>query len=199
MPQVELILILVKNNPSILYGLYRPMRITHNMSSCSCGESHEAPTEEIVEAEKSEALDEPVEETSLDKHEELYKDMEQTLAKLKEVMAYLEEMAGEEKAEEEEEEEAEPEEEAEEEEKAEEEMEEEEEEEEEDEEKSVAEKAEDLHKSITTLKKYGINIYSGKKATPAPAKTDSPKVETIDYNNVQKSFEELEALYDGGM
>ena len=105
------------------------------MSSCSCGESHEAPTEEIVEAEKSEALDEPVEETSLDKHEELYKDMEQTLAKLKEVMAYLEEMAGEEKAEgdeeeEEEEEEAEPEEEAkmEEEEKAEEEEEEEEEE-----------------------------------------------------------------------
>jgi Skp family chaperone for outer membrane proteins len=165
------------------------------MSECTCGTSHEAPTEEIVEAEKSEALDEPVEETSLDKHEELYKDMEQTLAKLKEVMAYLEEMAGEEKAEEEEEEE-EPEEEAEEEEKAEEEMEE---EEEEDEEKSVAEKADDLHKSITTLKKYGINIYSGKKATPAPAKTDSPKVETIDYNNVQKSFEELEALYDGGM
>ena len=72
------------------------------MSECTCGTSHEAPTEEIVEAEKSEALDEPVEETSLDKHEELYKDMEQTLAKLKEVMAYLEEMAGEEKAEEEE-------------------------------------------------------------------------------------------------
>ena len=170
------------------------------MSSCSCGESHEAPTEEIVEAEKSEALDEPVEETSLDKHEELYKDMEQTLAKLKEVMAYLEEMAGEEKAEEEEEEEAEPEEEAEEEEKAEEEMEEEEEEEEEeDEEKSVAEKAEDLHKSITTLKKYGINIYSGSKATPAPAKTDSPKVTKIDYNNLEKSYDEIEALYDGGM
>jgi len=165
------------------------------MSECTCGGSHEAPTEEIVEAEKSEALDEPVEETSLDKHEELYKDMEQTLAKLKEVMAYLEEMAGEEKAEEDEEE-AEPEEEAEEEEKAEEE---EEEEAEEDEEKSVAEKADDLHKSITTLKKYGINIYSGSKATPAPAKTDSPKVTKTDFNNVEKSFEELEALYDGGM
>jgi len=163
------------------------------MSECTCGGSHEAPTEEIVEAEKSEALDEPVEETSLDKHEELYKDMEQTLAKLKEVMAYLEEMAGEEKAEEDEEE-AEPEEEAEEEEKAEEE---EEEEAEEDEEKSVAEKADDLHKSLTTLKKYGINIYAGKKATPA--KTDSPKVTKTDFNNVEKSFEELEALYDGGM
>ena len=165
------------------------------MSECTCGVKHEAPTEEIVEAEKSEALDEPI--VELDKHEELYKDMEATLGKLKEVMAYLEEMAGDEKAEEEPEEEAEEEPEAEE-EKAEED--EEEEEEEEDEEKSVAEKADDLHKSITTLKKYGINIYTGKKATPSPAKTDSPnKVESIDFNNVQKSFEELEALYDGGM
>jgi len=163
------------------------------MSECTCGGSHEAPTEEIVEAEKSEALDEPVEETSLDKHEELYKDMEQTLAKLKEVMAYLEEMAGEEKAEEDEEE-AEPEEEAEEEEKAEEE---EEEEAEEDEEKSVAEKADDLHKSLTTLKKYGINVYAGKKATPAPAKNDTPKVEAFDFNKIEKSFDELEDMMGG--
>ena len=165
------------------------------MSECTCGVKHEAPTEEIVEAEKSEALDEPI--VELDKHEELYKDMEATLGKLKEVMAYLEEMAGDEKAEEEPEEEAEEEPEAEE-EKAEED--EEEEEEEEDEEKSVAEKADDLHKSITTLKKYGINIYSGKKATPSPAKTDSPnKVETIDFNKMEKSFADIEALYDGGM
>ena len=167
------------------------------MSKCTCGDSHDAPAdEEVVEAEKSEALDEPIAE--LDKHEELYKDMEATLGKLKEVMAYLEEMAGEEKAEDEEEEEEAPEEEEEMEEKAEEEEEEEEEEEAEDEEKSVAEKAEDLHKSLTTLKKYGINIYSGRKATPSP-KTDSPKVTKIDFNNVEKSFEELEALYDGGM
>ena len=165
------------------------------MSKCTCGDSHDAPAdEEVVEAEKSEALEEPIAE--LDKHEELYKDMEATLGKLKEVMAYLESQMGDEKADEEEEEEEEPEEEMEE--KAEEE-EEEEEEEAEDEEKSVAEKADDIHKSLTTLKKYGINIYSGKKATPSPAKTDSPKVETIDFNNVEKSFEELEALYDGGM
>ena len=161
------------------------------MSKCTCGDSHDAPAdEEVVEAEKSEALEEPIAE--LDKHEELYKDMEATLGKLKEVMAYLESQMGDEKADEEEEEEEEPEEEMEE--KAEEE-----EEEAEDEEKSVAEKADDIHKSLTTLKKYGINIYSGKKATPSPAKTDSPKVETIDFNNVEKSFEELEALYDGGM
>jgi DNA-binding protein H-NS len=155
------------------------------MSDCTCEGTHEAPAdEEVVEAEKSEALDEPIAE--LDKHEELYKDMEATLGKLKEVMAYLESQMDDEKMDHEE--------------KAEHEEEEEEEEEEaEDEEKSVAEKADDIHKSLTTLKKYGINIYSGSKATPAPAKTDSPKVETIDYNNVQKSFEELEALYDGGM
>ena len=174
------------------------------MSECTCGTSHEAPTEEIVEAEKSEALNEPVEETSLDKHEELYKDMETTLGKLKEVMAYLEEMKEEkmdheEKAEHEEEEEEE--EEVEEEEKAE--HEEEEEEEEEDEEEKMDHKKKDtideLHKSITTLKKYGINIYSGSKATPAPAKTNSPKVTKIDYNNLEKSYDEIEALYDGGM
>ena len=164
------------------------------MSECTCGAKHEEPTEELVEAEKSEALDEPIAE--LDKHEELYKDMEATLGKLKEVMAYLESQMGDEKAEDEEEEEEEaPEEEMEE--KAEEEEEEEEEEEAEDEEKSVAEKADDIHKSITTLKKYGINIYAGKKATPA--KTDSPKVTKIDFNNVEKSLDEIEALYDGGM
>jgi len=164
------------------------------MSKCTCGDSHDAPAdEEVVEAEKSEALEEPIAE--LDKHEELYKDMEATLGKLKEVMAYLESQMGDEKAEDEEEEEEEaPEEEMEE--KAEEE-EEEEEEEAEDEEKSVAEKADDIHKSITTLKKYGINIYAGKKATPA--KTDSPKVTKIDFNNVEKSLDEIEALYDGGM
>ena len=169
------------------------------MSKCTCGGSHdEAPAkEEVVEAEKSEALDEPIAE--LDKHEELYKDMEQTLGKLKEVMAYLEEMAAgdekmmeEEKAEdEEEEEEAEEEEKMEEEEKAEDE-EEEEEEEAEDEEKSVAEKAEDLHKSIETLKKYGINVYSGRRKTPAP-KLDTPAVndKKTDWFNFSKSLDEV--------
>ena len=160
------------------------------MSKCTCGGSHdEAPAkEEVVEAEKSEALDEPIAE--LDKHEELYKDMEATLGKLKEVMAYLEEMAGEEKAEDEEEEEEAPEEEEEMEEKAEEE-ELEEEEEAEDEEKSVAEKAEDLHKSLETLKKYGINVYSGRRKTPAP-KSNTPAVnEKTDWFNFTKSLDEV--------
>ena len=153
------------------------------MSECTCEGTHEAPAdEEVVEAEKSEALDEPIAE--LDKHEELYKDMEATLGKLKEVMAYLEDQMEEKADDEEMEEEEAPEEEEEEEEEA---------------EKSVTEKAEDIHKSITTLKKYGINIYSGSKATPAPAKTDSPKVTKIDYNNLEKSYDEIEALYDGGM
>ena len=152
----------------------------------------------MVEAEKSEALEEPVMESDIDKADELYKDMEATLGKLKEIMAYLEEMKDEkmdheEKAEHEDEEE----EEEEEEEKMEEEKKDDEEEEET--EKSVTEKADDIHKSLTTLKKYGINIYSGSKATPAPAKNDSPKVEKIDFNKMEKSFEDIEALYDGGM
>ena len=153
------------------------------MSECTCGAKPTASTDEVVEAEKSEALEEPIVEEDLDKQEELYKDMEATLAKLKEVMAYLEEMGGgEEKQEEapEEEEEEEEEEEPEEEEKA-----------DEDEEETLAEKAEDLHKSISTLKKYGINVYTGRKATPAP-RIDTPKAESIDWNSVDKSWEELE-------
>ena len=161
------------------------------MSECTCGAKHEEPTEELVEAEKSEALDDPIAE--LDKHEELYKDMEATLGKLKEVMSYLESQMGDEKAEDDEEEEEEAPEEEEMEEKAEDEEEEEEEEEEaEDEEKSVAEKADDIHKSLTTLKKYGISVYAGRKATPA--RNDTPKATSIDWNNMEKSWDELEEM-----
>ena len=164
------------------------------MSACSCKGTHEAPTdsEEMVEAEKSEALEEPVMESDLDKSEELYKDMEATLGKLKEIMAYLEEMKDEkmddeEKAEHEEEED----EEEEEEEKAE--HEEEEEEEEEEEKMDHKEKAsiDELHKSLTTLKKYGINVYSGSRKTPAP-KSDTPAVnEKTDWFNFSKSLDEV--------
>ena len=148
------------------------------MSECACGGTHEKSVdEEVVESEDVEiaaGLDEPVE---VGKEEALMKDMEATLAKLKEVLAYLEgEM---DKAEEDEEEE-----EAEE-----------EEEEEEEEEKMVEEEKtdsiDDLAKSLATLKKHGINVYTGKKATPAPA----PKVEEqaqIDFLNVSKSFEEID-------
>ena len=154
------------------------------MSECTCGAKPTASTDEVVEAEKSEALEEPIVEEDLDKQEELYKDMEATLAKLKEVMAYLEEMGGEEKQEEEEEpeEEEEEEEEPEEEEKA-----------DEDEDETVAEKAENLHKSISTLKKYGINVYTGRKATPAP-RINTPKAETFDWNSVDKSWDELDEI-----
>ena len=113
------------------------------MSECTCGAKPIASTDEVVEAEKSEALEEPIVEEDLDKQEDLYKDMEATLAKLKEVMAYLEEMGGEEKQEEapEEEEEEEEEEEPEEEEKA-----------DEDEEETVAEKAENFTNPFPLLR-----------------------------------------------
>ena len=148
------------------------------MTECTCGGNHaKSVDEEIVESEDVElaaGLDEPVE---VGKEEALMKDMEATLAKLKEVLAYLEDM-GEEKAElDDEEEEEEPEED----------------EEEEEEEKMEEEKADtidDLHKAVTTLKKHGIGVYTGKKATPAP-KVDTPKAETIDWMNVEKSWDEL--------
>ena len=164
------------------------------MSACSCEASPEAPTEEMVEAEKSEALEEPVMESDIDKADELYKDMEATLGKLKEIMAYLEEMKDEKMDhEEKEEEEKMDHEEKMEEEKAEHE---EEEEEEEDEEEKMGHKKKDtideLHKSLTTLKKYGINVYSGSRKTPAPKKIDTPAVtEKTDWFNFSKSLDEV--------
>ena len=160
------------------------------MTDCTCGGTHaKSEDEEIVATEEVElaaGLEEPVE---LGKEEALMKDMENTLAKLKEVLAYLEEVAdGEEKAEEDEEEEAE-EEEAEEEEEEEKMME----EEEKEDEAEKSSKIDDLEKSLATLKKHGINVYTGKKATPAPA----PKAEEqkeINFLNVSKSLEEIDRM-----
>ena len=151
------------------------------MSACSCGGTHEAPTEEMVEAEKSEALDEPVMESDIDKADELYKDMEATLGKLKEIMAYLEEMKDEKMDHEE---------------KAEHEEEKEEDEEKMDHEEKMEHKKKDtideLHKSLTTLKKYGINVYSGSRKTPAPKKIDTPAVtEKTNWFNFSKSLDEV--------
>ena len=157
------------------------------MTECTCGGNHaKSADEEIVETEEVElaaGLEEPVE---LGKEEALMKDMENTLAKLKEVLAYLEDMGGEEKAEEDEEEEEE---------------EEAEEEEEEEEEKMMEDKKEykkksegtidELEKSLETLKKHGINVYTGKKATPAPA-PKAEEISEIDFLNVSKSFEEID-------
>ena len=149
------------------------------MTECTCGSTHaKAVDEELVETEDVElaaGLDEPVE---VGKEEALMKDMEATLAKLKEVLAYLEDM-GEEKAEldEEEEEEEEPEEEA----------------EEEEEEEEKADTVDELHIAVTTLKKHGIGVYTGKKTTPAP-KNDTPKAETVDWMNVEKSWAELDKI-----
>ena len=149
------------------------------MTECTCGSNHaKSEDEEIVATEEVElaaGLDEPV---VVGKEEALMKDMEATLAKLKEVLAYLEDMGGEEKAEDEEEEE-EPEEEAEEEPEAEE------------EEKST--KIDELAKSLATLKKHGINVYTGKKATPAPA-PKAEEVEKIDFLSMNKSLEEIDRM-----
>ena len=170
------------------------------MTDCTCsGEQTKSIDEEIVETEDVEiaaGLDEPVE---VGKEEAVLKDMEATLMKLKEVINYLSEKEEEkmdhedkkmdhEKAEHEDKEEEEDEEE----------------EEEEEEEKMMDEKMpkkkddiDDLYKAVTTLKKHGIGVYTGRKATPAPA-TEAPIEEkSIDWMNVSKSWEELDKLTGG--
>ena len=46
---------------------------------------------------------------------------------------------------------------------------------------------------MKSLKKYGISVYAGSKVTPAPA-TDTPKAKTVDWNNMTKSWDELEEI-----
>jgi len=46
---------------------------------------------------------------------------------------------------------------------------------------------------MKSLKKYGISVYAGSKITPAPA-TDAPKATSVDWNNMTKSWDELEEL-----
>ena len=139
------------------------------MSSCTCG-THESeasePVEEIKEApEAVEALEEPVREEDLNKEDELTKDLEQTLGKLKEVMSYLAEMAEDKKMMDDEK--MDHDDEKMDHEKAEHEEDEDEEEEEEDEkgmhDKKPKAKEDSLEKSLAVLKKYGFNVYSGSK------------------------------------
>ena len=160
-----------------------------DMSTCTCEAQKAEDVEEIKEAPvAAEALDEPVREEDLNKEEELTKDLEETLGKLKEVMAYLAEMAeGEAKMEEEPAaEDEEDEEEAEE-------------EEEEAEEKSddPKEKEDTLEKSLATLKKYGFNVYSGSKNTPAPKTIETPKAKYNFNDLINKSWEELDCIERG--
>ena len=167
------------------------------MTDCTCsGEQTKSIDEEIVETEDVEivaGLDEPVE---VDKEEAGLKDREATLMKLKEVINYLSEKEEEKMDHEDKKMDHEK---AEHEDKEEEEEEDEEEEEEEEEEKMMDEKMpkkkddiDDLYKAVTTLKKHGIGVYTGQKATPAPT-TEAPKEEkAIDWMNVTKSWSELE-------
>ena len=139
------------------------------MTVCTCGatakDTEAVEAEDVeVEADTSEALDEPVIEEDVDKEDDLVKDLEDTLLKLKEVLAYLEDMAGgDEKQEDEDEDDPEP-----------------------------AEKVDDLEKAIRTLKKHGLNIYAGKKRTPASKPRSTPK--PTNWSDFSKSLEEIDRL-----
>ena len=178
------------------------------MTDCTCsGEQTKSIDEEIVETEDVEiaaGLDEPVE---VDKEEAVLKDMEATLMKLKEVINYLsekeeEKMDHEDKKMDHKDEKMDHEK-AEDEEKGEHEDEEEDEEEEE-EEKMMDDKKpkkkddiDELYKAVTTLKKHGIGVYTGQKATPAPTTEATIEEKTIDWNNLSKSWDELEDMVGG--
>ena len=59
------------------------------------------------------------------------------------------------------------------------------------------EKEDTLEKSLATLKKYGFNVYSGSKNTPAPKTIETPKAKYNFDDLVSKSWEELEAIERG--
>jgi len=46
--------------------------------------------------------------------------------------------------------------------------------------------------AMKSLKKYGVSVYAGRKTTPTTIKT--PKATTIDWNNMDKSWDELDEM-----
>ena len=63
----------------------------------------------------------------------------------------------------------------------------------EEEEKSATDTEPSLDVVMKSLKKYGISVYAGAKKTPAPA-IENPKATTTDWNNVSKTWDELEEM-----
>ena len=157
-------------------------------ADCECSTEKAEETEVIEEAEvKSEEVSVEVispeelpdvveEEVKEDEPKELT--LEYLAEEMKSLRTKLEELTVPTEKEEEEEEEKEEEEE-------------EEKEEEEEAEKSNADVDPSLELVMKSLKKYGISVYAGAKKTPASA-TNSTKVESFDWNNVSKSWDELE-------
>ena len=62
---------------------------------------------------------------------------------------------------------------------------------EEDTEKAVVDEAKEVGKALATLKKNGINVYSGQKATPAPKRVIAKKPEPTNWLNFSKSLDEI--------
>ena len=132
-------------------------------------EEPEVKSEEVsVEVIEPEELPDVVEEEEVKEDEPEELTLEMLAEEMKAMRAKLDEMTPEEEKEDEMEEEA---------------------------EKSETETEADpsLEVVMKSLKKYGISVYTGAKRTPAPA-IDTPKAESFDWNNVSKSWEELEEI-----
>lgn len=54
-----------------------------------------------------------------------------------------------------------------------------------------------FEEAMKSLKKFGVSVYAGRKATPAPKAPATPKAKTIDWMNVSKSWDELDDMIGG--
>ena len=158
--------------------------MTTKAEDCDCStEKAEETTEEVkseevtVEVVSPEELPDIVEEAEKGEHEEEEKDEHYDMKRMAEEIKALHEKVEELRKPKDEEKE--------------------EEEKEEDEKMDHEDKKKESEPSLEvvmkSLKKYGISVYTGSKATPAPV-TDAPKVESFDWNNVSKSWDELEEI-----
>ena len=64
-------------------------------------------------------------------------------------------------------------------------------------EKSEEEDEVSFETAMKSLKKFGVSVYAGRKATPAPKAPATPKAKTFDWMNVTKSWDELDDMIGG--
>ena len=68
--------------------------------------------------------------------------------------------------------------------------------------KQASEEVTEVGKALATLKKNGVNVYAGKKATPAPRRVAAKKPQQTNWMNFSKSIDDInleEERSNGGM
>lgn len=62
---------------------------------------------------------------------------------------------------------------------------------EEDTEKASIDEATEVGKALATLRKSGVNVYAGQKATPAPKRVVAKKPEAVNWLKFSKSLDDI--------